>query len=76
MEKPCQIIDVTGYRCPMPLLKMKQALNSVEIGDTILVKVSDPGSQRDFQAFIQMTPHQMVTEVDDNLFLYWITKKS
>lgn len=72
---PDHEIDATGLTCPLPLLKMKQALNAAKAGEIILVKATDPGSQRDFKAYIQMTKHQMTTEVIDNKeFVYIITK--
>jgi len=69
-------IDTCGMICPLPLLKMKQALNAAEIGETIFVEATDPVSQRDFQAFIQMTPHELVSRAQNGHYYYWITKKA
>ena len=67
-------VDATSLNCPMPLLKMKMALNKAEIGETILVKATDSASRRDFKAFINMTPHTLEIKVEEKLFFYWITK--
>lgn len=70
------LVDASALKCPMPLLKMKQALNQANVGEVILVKVSDPASQRDFGAFIELTPHKMTQEICEQQFWYWITKNS
>lgn len=69
-------IDATGLKCPMPLLKMKQALNKVRDGETLLIKVTDPASERDFKSYIQMTAHRLEMEIENDQFFYWITKQS
>ncbi|WP_444994168.1 sulfurtransferase TusA family protein [Aliikangiella sp. IMCC44359] len=71
---PDHEVDATGLSCPLPLLKMKQVLNVAKVGEVILVKATDPGSQRDFKAYIQMTKHQMIAEVINKEFVYIITK--
>jgi len=34
-------VDVRGLSCPMPVIKTKQALDSVESGDEVLVVLDD-----------------------------------
>jgi len=67
-------VDALGLRCPLPLLKMKQALNKAEVGEIVFVEVSDAASERDFQAFIELTPHSLIMKKEDDKLLYWITK--
>jgi len=67
-------IDATDLTCPMPLLKMKQALNIAKVGEVIMVKVTDSASLRDFKSFIEMTEHELDLKVESDLYLYWITK--
>ena len=72
---PCDYeVNTANLKCPLPLLKMKQALNNAKIGETVLVKVTDPASERDFKAFIEIAHHKMITKIEDDYFLYWITK--
>ncbi len=68
-------IDATDLSCPLPLLKMKQTLNRAKTGEVILVKATDSASQRDFEAYIQMTPHQLVQREKNGQFLFWISKR-
>lgn len=52
-------VDAIGLRCPMPLIKMKQALNCLQVGDTLLLRATDENSARDLLAFTQLTNHRI-----------------
>lgn len=69
------LVDTRGLRCPMPLLKLKQALNSAETGQSIELVATDAGSKRDIPAFIALTQHILVNQTEtDGEFTYWVTK--
>lgn len=70
-------LDARGLDCPLPLLKLKQQLNRLDIGQIIAVQTSDPGSLRDFEAFTGMVGHIIheQTEQDGN-FLFIIEKRA
>ena len=44
-------LDLSGLTCPMPLLKAKQALNRMPVGQVLMVTATDPASERDFQVW-------------------------
>ncbi len=68
-------LDVTGLQCPMPLLKAKLALNGMEAAQILHVIATDPGSERDFHAFVEQSRHEILAfEKDDTQFQYWIRK--
>lgn len=50
-------LDARGLRCPMPLLKLKQSLHGMVVGEVIEVRTTDAGSVRDFQAFLRQGGH-------------------
>ncbi|MEX1198231.1 MAG: sulfurtransferase TusA family protein [Pseudohongiellaceae bacterium] len=68
-------LDVTGLQCPMPLLKAKLALNGMSAGQVLQVLATDPGSERDFHAFVAQSRHAILAfEKDGAQFHYWIRK--
>lgn len=70
-----QLLDVRGMNCPLPLLKLKQRLNQMDVGERIQVKTTDPGSVRDFAAFLQQTGHCLHQQDHlDGEFLFLIEK--
>jgi tRNA 2-thiouridine synthesizing protein A len=48
-------VDARNLACPLPLLKAKQGLRSLAIGDLIRVLATDAGSLKDFVSFAQLT---------------------
>ena len=65
-------IDTRGLNCPLPILKAKKALASMESGQVLKVVSTDPGSLRDFQAFAKQTGNALVgqqTEGDEFIHL-------
>jgi len=68
-------LDARGLRCPLPLLKLKQALHSLKTDDILTVMTTDAVSQRDFIVFLRQTPHQLlVQEQRDDAFYFEIKK--
>ena len=54
-----EVLDATGLRCPMPLLKAKKALNAMASGERLQVIATDPGSERDFEVFSRQSGHEL-----------------
>lgn len=57
-------VDARGMRCPMPLLKAKQALNRVPAGGLVQVLATDAGAARDFPAFTALSGHTLLRQVE------------
>ena len=68
-------IDLSGQQCPMPLLKAKLALNSMDSTQVLKVVATDPSSEKDFHMFVDQTDHQILDfQKDDSAYFYWIKK--
>ena len=68
-------LDARGLRCPMPLLKLKQSLHQMNAGEVLTVMTTDPVSQRDFVAFLQRSPHSLLSATQQNEdFIFEIKK--
>lgn len=55
-------LDTRGLNCPLPILKAKKALSSMESGQLLRVVATDSGSVRDFQAFARQTGNELVDQ--------------
>ena len=55
----CLHIDARGLPCPMPLLKLKQALNSLALGHCVKLIASDPNSQQDILKFCEVQGYEV-----------------
>ncbi|MCW5892770.1 MAG: sulfurtransferase TusA family protein [bacterium] len=46
-----EVLDVRGAKCPVPIVKAKQALDAMAPGQQLRVLATDPGSVPDFQGW-------------------------
>ncbi len=60
-----QELDATGLNCPLPILKAKKALNTMNSGQTLHVLTTDPGSVKDFAAFAKQTGNKLLSSGED-----------
>ena len=57
-----QELDTRGLNCPLPILKAKKALSSMDSGQVLRVTATDSGSVRDFQAFARQTGNELLEQ--------------
>ena len=70
-----QVLDAKGLNCPLPILKAKKALKSMEGGKTLEILSTDPGSVADFAAFCRTTGNELVEQEEaDGIWTYLIRK--
>jgi tRNA 2-thiouridine synthesizing protein A len=69
-------VDATGLACPMPLLKAKRALNSMQVGQRLRVLATDQGSVRDFRVFAEQSGHLLLESAEvDGVYRYLLEKR-
>jgi len=69
------LVEVEDLRCPMPLLKTKQALSSMKSGQVVKVLTKDSGSWRDIPAFVEISNHSMIEkQKQDDMYIFIIAK--
>jgi tRNA 2-thiouridine synthesizing protein A len=71
-----ELLDARGWTCPLPVLRARKVLKAMDLGTSLTVLATDPGSARDFQAFCRQTGNQLVewNESPDGVFRYLIKK--
>ena len=42
MKKKQKILNLIGFKCPIPVLKLAKKIKEIKVGDTLEVKVDDP----------------------------------
>lgn len=55
-------LDVRGTKCPVPLVRAKKELDTMQAGDLLEVTATDPGSVTDFQGWSKMSKHVILKE--------------
>jgi tRNA 2-thiouridine synthesizing protein A len=51
-----RIVDASGLKCPMPIVKAKKEIDAIPVGEILKVIATDPGSVLDFQGWIKTNP--------------------
>jgi tRNA 2-thiouridine synthesizing protein A len=69
-------VDARGLNCPLPILKAKKALATIESGQVLKVTSTDPGSKRDFEAFARQTGNALVGQFHaDGLWTFYLKRR-
>lgn len=70
------VLDAKGLACPMPIVKTKKAMNSVEAGQVLEVQATDKGSKADLKAWAESTGHQYLGTIEEGDVLKHYLRKS
>ena len=71
-----QELDACGLNCPLPILRAKKSLSSIESGQVLHIIATDPGSVKDFEAFAKQTGNELLESNEDGgKFHFYVKKK-
>ena len=70
-------VDARGLSCPLPILRAKKALATMDSGMVLRVLATDPGSVKDFQAFARQTGNELLGqgEIEEKVFEFFLKRK-
>jgi tRNA 2-thiouridine synthesizing protein A len=69
-------LDTRGLNCPLPIMKAKKAMTEINAGQVLKIVATDPGSVKDFDAYVKQTGYEMVSSSQGGgEFTFFIKKK-
>ncbi len=69
-------VDARGLRCPLPLLRAKQALVALAVTEVLEVLATDLGAARDIPAWCRLAGHELLAqEQHDEVLHFWIRRQ-
>lgn len=68
-------LDARGLHCPLPLLKAKQRLNTLQPGEHLQVIATDPGSWEDFASYAELSSHTLVSRQQQGDTFYFVLQR-
>ena len=75
MDDEITLVDASGLKCPLPVLKARKALQSLTDGDKLRVISMDPASPLDFKHFCNSKGHSLISvEEKEESFEFVIVK--
>ena len=72
--------DARGLMCPMPLVKSRQALTQMTVGQVLKIVATDKGSVKDFQGWarmakdVELLAQEEGMEGDKKVFVHFVKK--
>ncbi|MFQ2072105.1 sulfurtransferase TusA family protein [Aeromonas veronii] len=55
-----EVLDLTPWRCPEPLIRLKLWLREAQSGQTVTIRLADAGSRQDIPAYLQRLGHRVI----------------
>lgn len=69
------LVDCRGLSCPMPILRVKKELKSLNNGQIIELWSTDPGSKKDMPDFATKQGHEFLGYSDEAGYTKYLIKK-
>ena len=68
-------IDATGLLCPLPVLKIRKKLNTMDVGEVLFILADDPAAIVDIPHFCNEQGYTLIeSQKNDNLLSFSIRK--
>ena len=71
-----QELDASGLNCPLPILRAKKALGTLDTGQVLRIVATDPGSVKDFEAFAKQTGNELMESGEEGGKFVFLIKKA
>ncbi len=68
-------VDAIGMNCPLPILRTKKALATMQSGQVLKVKATDAGAAHDFPAFAKQTGNELLSSTTEDGVLVFFLKR-
>lgn len=78
-KPPCNsdfTVDARNHNCPIPIMRSRKAMRTLEINQILEILTTDPGSKYDIPAWIKATNQELISveELDSQEFRFFIRK--
>jgi len=69
------VLNLEGLLCPLPIVKVSQAIKQVEIGQVVEASATDPGVLIDIPAWARTTGNEMLkTQKEGKVIRFWVKR--
>ena len=72
---PDQHLDCKSLRCPLPIVRIRKAIDQLDPDQTLLVEATDPAFEADIAAWASMTGNTLVEFHDGEVMQALIQKR-
>lgn len=69
------VIDAKGLACPMPIVRTKKAMDTLQSGQVLEIHVTDRGAKNDLSAWAKSAGHEMIDMTEEgDVLKFWVRK--
>ena len=69
-------LDCVGLFCPMPILKTRDALKAMAVGQVLEMTSDDPASEADMKSWTARTGHELLEIARNGAVFRFIVRKT
>jgi tRNA 2-thiouridine synthesizing protein A len=69
-------LDCLGLFCPMPIVKTREALRDMAVGQVLEMLSDDPASDADMRSWSRRTGHELLEATKDGTVYRFLVRKS
>tara|TARA_X000000368_G_C22414987_1_gene443499 strand:+ start:238 stop:474 length:237 start_codon:yes stop_codon:yes gene_type:complete len=75
MTKKSNFLDLRGFKCPIPVLKIAKKIKTIPKGDIIEVNVDDPNAENDIEELTKNINIEILKKEKSKNFLFFKIRK-
>ncbi len=69
------VLDCKGVLCPMPVIRISQAIKTIGVGQILEMQTTDPGSRPDMEAWTKQTGHELLASRESSVvFTFYVRR--
>lgn len=70
------VLDAKGLSCPMPIVRIKKAMDALQPGEILEVLATDKGASSDIPAWTKSRGHQILDQtIEGDVIKFFIKKR-
>ena len=74
-DTPKLSLDFKGLLCPMPVVKLAQAIKQIQVGELVEAVATDPGVMADIPAWARTSGNELVSlQKQDKVFKFIVRR--
>lgn len=71
-----QTLDAKGFACPMPIVRTKKTIDTMNSGEILEVLVTDKGAINDFAAWSKAGGHTILEQKEEEGVIFFYIQKA
>ena len=71
-----RFLDCLGLFCPMPIVKTREAMKTMTLGQTLEMHADDPASDADMRSWAKRTGNELIAVTKDGSVYRFLVRKT